>query len=272
MQARKGVSGGRGRTRDGFCVGGYVVPMKTTPGWSTGWSIVRLLVALLVVAALVAQLSRSISNAMDRGSGEWTVTANFFSFFTVLSNVFSVIVLVILGIVGLTRRSAAPPSTPSTALTFAHASVMTYMIVTGVVYNTLLRGVALPQGTTVVWSNEVLHVVGPLFLLVDLIIGTWPPRLPWRAVLGILVFPVLWIVYTLVRGPLVTNPVTGAAWWYPYPFLDPHVIGGYAGMVPYILGIAVGLALFATGVVYVGRRRFSGASAEPAVSPAGQVL
>jgi apolipoprotein N-acyltransferase len=150
---------------------------------------------------------------------------------------------------------------------------MTYMIVTGVVYNTLLRGVALPQGTTVVWSNEVLHVVAPLFLLVDLIVGTWPPRLSWRAVLGILVFPVVWIVYTLVRGPLVTNPVTGAAWWYPYPFLDPHVVGGYAGMVPYILGIAVGLALFAAGVVWVGRRRTTGSAPEAgAVSPAGQAL
>jgi hypothetical protein len=243
--------------------------MTTTPRWSTGWSILRLLVALLILAALVAQLSRSISNAMERGGGEWTVTANFFSFFTVLSNALSMVVLMILGVVALTRRATSP--SPSTALSFAHASVMTYMIVTGVVYNTLLRGVALPQGTTVVWSNEVLHVVAPLFLLVDLIVGTWPPRLPRRAVLGILVFPVLWIVYTLVRGPLVTNPVTGAAWWYPYPFLDPHVVGGYAGTVPYILGIAVGLALFAAGVVSVGRRRSAGPSAAPeALSPAGQ--
>ena len=243
--------------------------MKVTPGWSTGWSIVRLLVAVLIAAALVAQLSRSISNAMERGGGEWTVTANFFSFFTVLSNTFSMVVLVILGVVALTHRGDA--TSPSTSLSFAHASVMTYMIVTGVVYNTLLRGVPLPQGTTVVWSNEVLHVVAPLFLLIDLIIGTRPPRLPWRAVLGILVFPVLWIVYTLVRGPLVTNPVTGASWWYPYPFLDPHVIGGYAGMVPYILGIAVGLAVFSTGVVYVGRRRNAGPSAAPeALSPVGQ--
>ena len=157
------------------------------------------------------------------------------------------------------------------ALNLVRACAATYMIVTGVVYNTLLRGVPLPQGTTVVWSNEVLHVVAPLFLLIDLIIGTRPPRLPWRAVLGILVFPVLWIVYTLVRGPLVTNPVTGASWWYPYPFLDPHVIGGYAGMVPYILGIAVGLAVFSTGVVYVGRRRNAGPSAAPeALSPVGQ--
>lgn len=225
----------------------------------------------------MAQLARSISNTMDRNGDVATVTANFFSFFTVLSNLFSVVVLAILGIVALTRGMQS--RAPSPALSFAHACVMTYMIVTGVVYNTLLRGVALPQGTTVVWSNEVLHVVGPLFLLVDLLAGTWPPRLSWRAILGILVFPVLWIVYTLVRGPLVTNPTTGAAWWYPYPFLDPHAVNGYAGTIPYIIGIAVALGGFGAAVVYVGRRRSASPVAElegrrqdPGISPADPAL
>lgn len=67
--------------------------------------------------------------------------------------------------------------------------------------------------------------------------------------------PLLWVAYTLIRGPLVTNPTTGAAWWYPYPFLDPHAVNGYAGIIPYVLGIAVALSAFGAGVVYVGRRR-----------------
>ena len=69
----------------------------------------------------------------------------------------------------------------------ALACVTTYMLVTGVVYNTLLRGIELPQGTTVPWSNEVLHVIGPVFLLLDLIFGSSPARLQWRSVLGTLV-------------------------------------------------------------------------------------
>jgi len=150
------------------------------------------------------------------------------------------------------RRARGPlPGGPAVALT----CVTTYMLVTGVVYNTLLRGIELPQGTTVPWSNEVLHVIGPVFLLLDLLFGSSPTRLPWRWVLGILVFPLLWVAYTLIRGPLVTNPTTGAAWWYPYPFLDPHAVNGYAGIVPYVLGIAVALSAFGAGVVYVGRRR-----------------
>jgi len=32
-------------------------------------------------------------------------------------------------------------------------------------------------------------------------------------------------------------------------------MNGYAGVAPYVLGIAIALAAFGVGVVYVGRRR-----------------
>jgi len=231
----------------------YVMPMKTGPGWSTAWSVIRLLACLLIAAAIVAQATRSIGGAISRNGDVATTAVNFFSFFTVLSNLGSVFVLAIVGVWGLRHRGAPGPLPGGPAI--ALACVTTYMLVTGVVYNTLLRGIELPQGTTVPWSNEVLHVIAPVFLLLDLIFGSSPTRLQWRSVLGILVFPLLWVAYTLIRGPLVTNPTTGAAWWYPYPFLDPHAVNGYAGVVPYVLGIAVALSAFGAGVVYVGRRR-----------------
>lgn len=242
--------------------------MNSAPRGTRPWSIVRLLVAALIAAAVIAQLVRSVGNAVDGHHDVATVVANFLSFFTIDSNVISMVVLAIVGLQGLLGRHDAIGS--SFALHLVRACAATYMIVTGVVYNTLLRGIELPQGVTVPWSNEVLHVVAPLFMLIELLFGSSPPRLPWRAVWAILVFPVVWVVYTMVRGPLVTNPTTGAAWWYPYPFMDPHVVNGYAGVVPYVIGIAVGLIAFGAGVVYVGRRRTAGLTAEPAVSPAGQ--
>lgn len=243
--------------------------MKSAPRGTTPWSIVRLLVAVLIAAAVIAQLARTVGNAVDGHHDVAAVVANFLSFFTIDSNLISMVVLAIVGLQGLLGRLDAT-GTP-VALNVVRAFAATYMIVTGVVYNTLLRGIELPQGVTVPWSNEVLHVVAPLFMLIELLFGSSPPRLPWRALGAILVFPLLWVAYTMVRGPLVTNPTTGAAWWYPYPFLDPHVVNGYGGVVPYIIGIAVGLVGFGAGVVYVGRRRSAGPSAEAVVSPAGQV-
>lgn len=67
--------------------------------------------------------------------------------------------------------------------------------------------------------------------------------------------PAVWICYTLVRGPLVVNPVTGDPWWYPYHFLNPHNPAGWPGVIGYSVGIAVVIAAVAWGVVGWGRRR-----------------
>ncbi|KEP73924.1 membrane protein, partial [Microbacterium sp. SUBG005] len=133
------------------------------------------------------------------------------------------------------------------------AWVSTYMIVTGVVYNLLLRGLPL-QPETVGWSNEIMHVWGPLFLLLVLL-GPGRRRLPWTAALGAAIFPIAWIVYTLVRAPLITNPTTGAPYWYPYPFLNPNEGGGWGSVAVYIVIIAVVIVGLAVGVVAIGRGR-----------------
>ncbi|GAA4168102.1 Pr6Pr family membrane protein [Gryllotalpicola koreensis] len=218
------------------------------------WAGVRAVVALLIVAAIVTQAVVTIGGAVSDGRDVSTTIANFFSFFTILSNIAAVIAL-LWAAARFGLRRPRNPTSQALALTLASAS--TYMILTGIVYNALLRNIPLPQGTTVWWSNEVLHVIGPLFLLVDVLFAPWNRGLGWRAVLAVLGFPVLWVVYTLIRGPLVTNPLNGDPWWYPYPFLDPHssTTGGYAGVAGYVVGIAVAISLTALGIVWTSRRR-----------------
>jgi hypothetical protein len=225
-------------------------------GWADTWSALRAAMAVLGAAAIIAQAVTSIGGAISNGRDVGTTVANFFSFFTILSNVLAVIVLVsLVAWYWLRGRRGASPEPRGIAI--ALASVTTYMIITGVVYNTLLRGIPLPQGTTVPWSNEVLHVVAPLFLLVDLFLAPRRRCLGWGAIAAVLVFPLVWVVYTMLRGPLVINPLTGDAYWYPYPFLDPNsaTTGGYLGVTAYIVGIAIGIAVVAAGVIAVGRYR-----------------
>lgn len=230
--------------------------MTRTPAWAQFWTVVRAAVALLIGAAILAQASRTIGGAIEAGRDVATTTANFFSFFTVLSNVIAVTALAWAAVWFWTRgrRDAAAREPRSLAVVLACAT--TYMLVTGVVYNTLLRGIPLPQGTTVPWSNEVLHVVGPLALAADLLLGPRRRALPWSSILAVLVFPIVWVIYTLLRGPLTTSPSTGEPFWYPYPFLNPNGFdNGYAGVAVYVVGIAVAISLAATLVVWVGRRR-----------------
>ena len=221
------------------------------------WPFVRVAGAVLIVVAALAQLARSIQNALvavPPATGHVpTVVADFLSFFTIQSNLTSAVVLVIAAIWAWTKGRDAAQESPAIAV--ALACVTTYMIVTGIVYNTLLRNVELPQGVTVWWSNEVLHVVAPLLLLADLLFAPKRRALTWSTVWIIVIYPIVWVVYTLVRAPMITAPATGAPYWYPYPFLDPNLQGGYLGVAVYVVGIAIAIVGVGLLVIWVGRHR-----------------
>ena len=141
------------------------------------------------------------------------------------------------------------------------AAVSTYMLITGIVYNALLRNIPLPQGSTVPWSNEILHVWAPIFLLLDVLFAPRRRALSWSALGAVVVFPIVWLAYTLIRGPLVHDFRTGNDWWYPYPFLNPNVQPwGYVGVALYSIGIAVAIVAVGAFTVWVGRRRGSATS------------
>ncbi|GAB3597715.1 Pr6Pr family membrane protein [Microbacterium tumbae] len=226
----------------------------------TWWSWIRFAAAVLGIAAISRQLVLSIGNALDAGSHLPTVVTNFFSYFTILSNLASIIVLLI-GAVWLLRHrhdAAKEPVWLGTLL----ACASTYMIVTGIVYNLLLRHLPI-GGLSDVWTNESLHVVIPLVLLLDVLLAPRRRALGWSTVGVIAAFPVVWAVYTLVRAGFITAPATGDPWWYPYPFLDPHLTpGGYLGVTGYVVGIAAVIIGIGLLVVWVGRRRGADVTAD----------
>ena len=229
------------------------------PTWTRVWYAARAAMAALIAAAIVRQLSASIGTALGRDRDVVTTVANFFSFFTILSNAAATVVLLWAALWFFTRgrRSVGRRASVSepTGLAVALACVSTYMIITGIVYNLLLRNVVLPQGSEPIWwSNEVLHLIAPLFLLADVFVGPLRRALPWRALWAIVAFPVLWVAYTMLRGPLITNPVSGEPFWYPYPFLNPNTPGGWPSVIVYIIGISIAMLVVGAFVVWWGRR------------------
>ncbi len=224
---------------------------------STWWPYARLAAAALGLAALARQLQLVLHNALAAdtpwGAHLPTVVTNFFSYFTILSNVLAAATLLIGAIWMLSRRRTATVEPAWLSLLFTCAT--SYIVVTGIVYNLLLRGIPL-TGVSDVWTNETLHVVIPLVLLADALFAPGHRPLPWRAIPIVLVFPLAWAVYTMARANLITGPRTGNPWWYPYPFLDPHLVpGGYLGVTGYIIGIAAAIIGVAAGVVWIGRVR-----------------
>ena len=92
-----------------------------------------------------------------------------------------------------------------------------------------------------------MHQVTPAVLLVDWV--CFPPwsRASYRAALGWLAFPLVYLAYSLSRGAAVD--------WYPYPFLDPRHPGGYGRVAAFAVVLAVVMALLAVAVNAIGRTR-----------------
>lgn len=204
---------------------------------------IRLLVGLAVIVAVVGQFVKSASMVPDvpRFAG------NFLSFFTIDSNLLTIVVLLAGAWYGFAK------SRDSERYTLFRAAVTTYMATTGVVYGLLLREVSLDQATTLAWSNEILHVFAPAYVLLDWILAPGRRPVRWDRFWTILVFPILWLLYTLVRGPI--------AGWYPYPFLNPAQPGGYATVVLYIVAIAGFIGIVGALVVWLSRLRVLGSGA-----------
>lgn len=166
----------------------------------------RLSLASLIGTALAAQL------IVGSTRGDLTVT-NFYSFFAVPSNTTAAVMLT-----GLALR---PDRNESPGFVVFRGAVTVYMSVTGLIYAIVLASAATDVGLTEPWIDWVLHVIGPVLILVDWLVD--PPGVGLhRTVLGIwLTFPLAFISYTLIRGPIVD--------WYPYPILNPDN-GGYGSV------------------------------------------
>ncbi|WP_435173318.1 Pr6Pr family membrane protein [Gordonia hongkongensis] len=193
---------------------------------ATWWiRLLRIAFAALGVTALVYQA------ALRYGDAGFTL-ADFFSYFTVLSNIFAAIVLLAGGLL--------VPAGP--AWEWCRGAATTCMVITGIVYALLLQGIDVD--VTYAWVNDVLHRVIPLVMLLDWIVVR-ARRLPERAWLSWLTIPLVYGVYTLIRGPFAD--------WYPYPFIDPRG-QGYLSMTISLVVVFVGMAFMSFGVYWVGTR------------------
>lgn len=186
----------------------------------------RLVFGLLGLAAVTVGYT-------DRVIDAHVNIVNYFSFFTILSNIGAFIVLL----------SGAWPSalTRHPAWEYVRGAVTVYMVITGIVYNLLL---AQYEVDVPAWVNDLEHRILPIAMMMDWLLI--PPRaglIKKAKAMWWLVFPVIYLVYSEVRGARVH--------WYPYPFLDPHP-HGVVRVVLYAIGIAAAFMLVSLAVAWTG--------------------
>ena len=171
-------------------------------------------VARLVVAAL-AIVAISYQFATLRSEVPTFSPANFFSFFTIQTNLLAIAML---GLVVIVR-----PAERTARFDAVRGAVTLYITITGVVFAVLLAGLQESLDTHIAWVDFTVHKLIPVVLVADWLIDPPRHRLPFGIGLAWLLYPLAYLVYTLIRGAEVD--------WYPYPFLDvaKH---GYGGVRP----------------------------------------
>jgi len=175
----------------------------------------RVFFGLLGFSAIVTEI------ATIAARGTWDPW-NFFSFFTVEANILAVISFLIGAFYLYAKKK-------SKKVDYFRGAVTLYMVITGIVFSVLLSGLEGVELTAVPWDNVVLHYIIPVAIALDWIADR-SVRVSFKKALSWLVFPIMYLVYSLVRGPIAS--------WYPYPFLDP-ANGGYGKVLLTSLIIAV---------------------------------
>jgi hypothetical protein len=200
--------------------------------------VLSLVAAVTLVVGLSVQISDQIIN-------DAFYPEEYFSYFTIQTSLANVVALTVAGLYQL--QSARD----HLGVLLAKKFLFAYAIVTGVVYNLLLRGLPTEPGefvSDITFPNEILHVVIPAYIALDWLITPHRRRLPVWSLFAGLAYPIGWLAFTLIRGDL-----TG---WYPYDFLDPSGDAGWPGVFTHVAGIA--LFIFALlGLALIINRLYS---------------
>jgi hypothetical protein len=170
----------------------------------------KYLQVVIAVIAWVAVALQFYLIILHRTAGIIETIIRFFSYFTILTNILVAFAFTILAAgkqTGLHRFFSKPSNI---------TAVTVYIIVVGLVYNSILRWLWEPAGLQL-YADEALHSITPLLVLLYWLINISFMRFQWKNIISWLIYPFVYLVYVLIRGAFSN--------FYPYPFLDVSKIG-----------------------------------------------
>jgi hypothetical protein len=188
--------------------------------------------AVFVWVVLVVQFCLQLTNqSVDVSTSERIV--RFFSYFTTLTNMIVAIAWTTVAYFPRTRIGEFLSRPDS------QTAVAVYISIVGVIYSLFLRGVWNPQGWQK-FADHSLHDLTPIAFLLYWLIFV-PKGVKWSDPIKWLVYPLVYMLYALIRGAIVN--------WYPYWFAD-------AGQLGYLVALRnsffVLFAFLVVGLIYVG--------------------
>jgi hypothetical protein len=195
-------------------------------GAAIGW-----FALLLQLWLIIANRVTSIPEAIIR----------YFSFFTILTNILVAISFTAVYLNGITDKGiffTRPKTLTATAV---------YITIVGLIYNTILRFLWAPQGMQQL-ADELLHTIIPIGFIIFWLVFVPKQNIAWATVLPFTIYPLVYLVYTLLRGPL--------AQWYPYPFVDVKELGYPKVFInsAMVCAVFISFSLLFTGIAKMMRK------------------
>lgn len=192
----------------------------------------RLLIGFGLIGSVIWQVTDRIANGIFR-------PYEYFAYFSIVTAIISGLFLITTGF-GLLLNFEDTKWVEISRLSLAVA-----LIVVGVVYHALLADVAndVRDGDYAwpVLPNEIIHTYAPILASIEYLISIKAFRIKLKAFLWVAVFPLTWLVLSVIRGSL-TN-------WWPYWFINPNGEAGLGGMLTYIGAITVFFLVLGVGVL-----------------------
>jgi hypothetical protein len=195
----------------------------------------QICIALIAWFALILQLYLQIVN---RTTGVAEALVRFFSYFTILTNL-----IVAVCFTALLQQKGKAFNFFSKGGVFTAVTV--YILIVGLVYNLVLRSIWDPQGWQLLADN-LLHTVTPLLTLLYWILYTPANQLQWKQSAAWLLYPMLYLIYVLIRGSLSN--------FYPYFFIDVNKLG-YAKAFTNALYVTLGFLVVSLVLIWLGKKK-----------------
>ena len=166
--------------------------------------------AVISLASWLAVFLQLYLIIVNRVASVLETIVRFFSFFTIQSNILVAVCFTVLWFKPKNKLELFFLNNKSlTAITM-------YITIVGIVYNLILRFLWVPTGMQRI-TDEILHLVIPVLVLIYWFQFVSKKSLEYKNIFPWLLFPFLYLIYTLVRGYFYN--------YYPYPFLDVNILG-----------------------------------------------
>ena len=202
-------------------------------------------IAVLSWLVLAVQFYLYMANPNLQGVSAAEHVVRFFSFFTTLTNL--LVSIAWSAIVFFSRTGLGKFFSKAATQT----AVAVYISIVGIIYSLLLRSVWNPNGWQKI-ADHWLHDAIPFLFIVYWIFFVSKTGIGWLAPIKWLIYPIVYIVYSLIRGACVH--------WYPYYFVDVDKLGYLIALRNTALVL---LAFLVIGFIYVGMAKSASRTAKP---------